>query len=57
MQLGLREEQKACDALKERHAAAIAEQRRCHSLLKAFQVTTVIRMVNMLKILYNSRMY
>ncbi|XP_044463115.1 coiled-coil domain-containing protein 93 isoform X1 [Mangifera indica] len=37
VQLGLREEQKACDALKERHAAAIAEQRRCHSLLKAFQ--------------------
>ncbi|KAJ0031460.1 hypothetical protein Pint_12737 [Pistacia integerrima] len=37
VQLGLREEQKACDALKERHAAAVAEQRRCHSLLKAFQ--------------------
>lgn len=37
VQLGLQAEQKVCDALKERHAAAIAEQRRCYSLLKAFQ--------------------
>ncbi|KAK0572548.1 hypothetical protein LWI29_033328 [Acer saccharum] len=37
VQLGLREEQKACDALKERYTTSIAEQRRCHSLLIAFQ--------------------
>ncbi|KAL6212160.1 hypothetical protein ACLB2K_017381 [Fragaria x ananassa] len=34
---GLQEEQKVCDALKARHVAATAEQRRCYSLLKAFQ--------------------
>ncbi|XP_050364889.1 uncharacterized protein LOC126783458 [Argentina anserina] len=34
---GLQEEQKVGDALKERHVAATAEQRRCYSLLKAFQ--------------------
>ncbi|XP_015572597.2 coiled-coil domain-containing protein 93 [Ricinus communis] len=37
VQVGLQEEQKACDALKKRYAAAMAEQRRCYSLLKAFQ--------------------
>ncbi|PPD74118.1 hypothetical protein GOBAR_DD28973 [Gossypium barbadense] len=37
VQLGLQEEQKVCDALKERYTAAMAEQRRCYSLLKAFQ--------------------
>lgn len=35
--LGLQEEQKVSDALKKRYAAAMAEQRRCYSLLKAFQ--------------------
>ena len=40
VQLGLQAEQKVCDALKERHAAAIAEQRHCYSLLKAFQAST-----------------
>ncbi|KAJ9183421.1 hypothetical protein P3X46_007275 [Hevea brasiliensis] len=37
VQVGLQEEQKACDALKKRYAAAMAEQRRCYSLLKDFQ--------------------
>ncbi|GMJ15630.1 hypothetical protein like AT4G32560 [Hibiscus trionum] len=37
VQIGLQEEQKICDDLKERHTAAVAEQRRCYSLLKAFQ--------------------
>lgn len=37
VELGLQEEQKVSDALKKRYAAAIAEQRRCYSLLKAFQ--------------------
>ncbi|OUZ99653.1 Protein of unknown function DUF2037 [Macleaya cordata] len=37
VQLGLQEEQKKCDALKEKYAASIAEQRRCSSLLKALQ--------------------
>ncbi|XP_021893508.1 coiled-coil domain-containing protein 93 homolog [Carica papaya] len=37
VQLGLQEEQKVCDALKERYSAAISEQRRCYSFLKAFQ--------------------
>jgi hypothetical protein len=40
VELGLQEEQKVSDALKKRYAAAIAEQRRCYSLLKAFQVST-----------------
>ncbi|XP_010249914.1 PREDICTED: coiled-coil domain-containing protein 93 isoform X4 [Nelumbo nucifera] len=37
VQLGLQAEQKVCDALKEKYTAAIAEQRHCSSLLKAFQ--------------------
>ncbi|CAB4266656.1 unnamed protein product [Prunus armeniaca] len=37
VQLGLKEEQKVCDALKAKHVAATAEQRHCYSLLKAFQ--------------------
>ncbi|XP_057959353.1 uncharacterized protein LOC131151898 [Malania oleifera] len=37
VQLALQAEQKACDSLKERYAVAIAEQRQCYSLLKAFQ--------------------
>ncbi|KAM4086694.1 hypothetical protein ACJW30_10G121400 [Castanea mollissima] len=37
VQLGLLEEQKVCDALKQRYAVAVAEQRHCYSLLKAFQ--------------------
>ncbi|XP_057997806.1 uncharacterized protein LOC131176788 isoform X3 [Hevea brasiliensis] len=37
VQVGLQEEQKACDALKKRYAAAMAEQRCCYSLLKDFQ--------------------
>ena len=37
----LQAEQKACDALKQRRAAAVAEQRRCYSLLKVFQVSLV----------------
>uniref|UniRef100_A0A5B7AIN0 Putative coiled-coil domain-containing protein 93 n=1 Tax=Davidia involucrata TaxID=16924 RepID=A0A5B7AIN0_DAVIN len=37
VQLVLQAEQKVCDALKERYAAAIAEQRHSYSLLKAFQ--------------------
>ncbi|KAK9946106.1 hypothetical protein M0R45_011583 [Rubus argutus] len=37
LELGLQEEQQVCDALKARHVAATAEQRRCYSLLKAFQ--------------------
>ncbi|TXG62093.1 hypothetical protein EZV62_013456 [Acer yangbiense] len=50
VQLGLREEQKACDALKERYTTSIAEQRRCHSLLKAFQVIYII-----MRVLKNAR--
>ncbi|KAG6649529.1 coiled-coil domain-containing protein 93 isoform X1 [Carya illinoinensis] len=37
VQLGFQEEQKVCDALKQQNAAASAEQRRCYTLLKAFQ--------------------
>ncbi|GAV74836.1 hypothetical protein CFOL_v3_18316, partial [Cephalotus follicularis] len=37
VQNGIQEEQKVCDALKERYTAAIAEQRRCYSLLQVFQ--------------------
>ncbi|KAJ0481180.1 putative Coiled-coil domain-containing protein [Helianthus annuus] len=33
----LQAEQKACEALKKKHAAANLEKRRCYSLLKAFQ--------------------
>ncbi|KAK6236060.1 hypothetical protein QUC31_019813 [Theobroma cacao] len=32
LQLGLQEEQKVCDSLKERYGAEVAEQRRCYSL-------------------------
>ncbi|KAJ0446738.1 hypothetical protein HanLR1_Chr17g0656181 [Helianthus annuus] len=35
----LQAEQKACEALKKKHAAANLEKRRCYSLLKAFQVS------------------
>ncbi|KAM7276628.1 hypothetical protein ACFE04_018494 [Oxalis oulophora] len=37
VQTGFQDEQKVCDALKTRYNAAIAEQRRCYSLLKTFQ--------------------
>ncbi|GLT98377.1 hypothetical protein SLE2022_158850 [Rubroshorea leprosula] len=37
VQLGLQEEQKVYDVLKERHAAAITQKRCCYSLLEAFQ--------------------
>ncbi|KAM1089312.1 hypothetical protein ACFX19_017307 [Malus domestica] len=37
VQLGLQEEQKVCDSLKEKYVAANAKQRHCYSLLKAFQ--------------------
>ncbi|KAJ4959456.1 hypothetical protein NE237_026567 [Protea cynaroides] len=37
VQLGLTTEQKVCDGLKEKYFGAIAEQRRCSFLLKAFQ--------------------
>lgn len=39
--LSHQEEQQVCNALKEKYAAATAEQRRCYALLKAFQVTTI----------------
>lgn len=42
LELGLQEEQKVCEALKARHVAATAEQRRCYSLLKAFQVNALL---------------
>ncbi|XP_076881371.1 uncharacterized protein LOC143529472 [Bidens hawaiensis] len=37
VQASLQSEQKACEALKKKHAAANSEKRRCYSLLKAFQ--------------------
>ncbi|KAK1429584.1 hypothetical protein QVD17_11798 [Tagetes erecta] len=37
VQVTLQAEQKACEALKKKHAAANLEKRRCYSLLKAFQ--------------------
>lgn len=37
VQVTLQTEQKACEALKKKHAAANLEKRRCYSLLKAFQ--------------------
>ncbi|KDP32295.1 hypothetical protein JCGZ_13220 [Jatropha curcas] len=37
VQVGLQEEQKACDALKKKYAVAMAEQRDCYALLKALQ--------------------
>lgn len=51
MQLGLLEEQKVCDALKQRYAVAVAEQRHCYSLLKAFQVSSVIVMTQQLDVI------
>lgn len=36
-QLASQEEKKLCDALKDKYAASVTEQRRCYSLLKAFQ--------------------
>ena len=41
VQLGLEEQQKICDSLKEKYTAAIATQRHWYSLLKAFQVCTL----------------
>ncbi|XP_050938178.1 uncharacterized protein LOC103488264 isoform X2 [Cucumis melo] len=38
--LSHQEEQQVCNALKEKYAAAAVEQRRCYTLLKAFQVST-----------------
>ncbi|BFG18754.1 hypothetical protein CerSpe_050290 [Prunus speciosa] len=43
VQLGLKEEQKVCDALKAKHVAATAEQRHCYSLLKAFQELLLLK--------------
>lgn len=37
VQLGLQEEQKTCDDLREKYAAAMMDQRRSSALLKAFQ--------------------
>ncbi|PWA74042.1 paramyosin-related protein [Artemisia annua] len=42
VQLTLQAEQKACEALKKKHAAANLEKRRCYILLKAFQVRKTI---------------
>ena len=38
VQLGLQEEERMRNDLKDRYAAAIGEQKRCYSLMKAFQV-------------------
>ncbi|XP_057434535.1 uncharacterized protein LOC130727424 [Lotus japonicus] len=38
VQVGLQEEEKIRNDLKDRYAAAIGEQKRCYSLMKAFQV-------------------
>ncbi|XP_026397850.1 coiled-coil domain-containing protein 93-like isoform X2 [Papaver somniferum] len=38
VQLGLQEEQRKCDVFKEENAASVVEQRRCSSILKAFQI-------------------
>jgi hypothetical protein len=51
VQLGLQEEQKVSDALKQRYAAAVAEQRRCYTLLKAFQASSLINMLQLVLIL------
>lgn len=40
VQLGLQEEQRRCDASKEKYTAAAAEQRKCYTVLWAFQVST-----------------
>ncbi|XP_004501288.3 uncharacterized protein [Cicer arietinum] len=37
VRLGLQEEEKNLNDLKDRYAAAIGEQKRCYSLLKAYQ--------------------
>ncbi|XP_050883010.1 uncharacterized protein LOC127086306 isoform X3 [Lathyrus oleraceus] len=37
VQLGFQEEERICNDLKDRYAAAIGEQKRCYSLMKAFQ--------------------
>ncbi|KAI3970119.1 hypothetical protein MKW92_043949 [Papaver armeniacum] len=37
VQLGLQEEQRKCDVFKEEYTASVVEQRRCSSILKAFQ--------------------
>ncbi|KAF8088185.1 hypothetical protein N665_0550s0032 [Sinapis alba] len=37
VQLGLQEEQRLCDASKEKYTAAAAEQRKCYTVLRAFQ--------------------
>uniref|UniRef100_A0A1J3D935 Coiled-coil domain-containing protein 93 n=1 Tax=Noccaea caerulescens TaxID=107243 RepID=A0A1J3D935_NOCCA len=37
VQLGLREEQRHCDTSKEKYTAAAAEQRKCYTVLRAFQ--------------------
>ncbi|CAH2077196.1 unnamed protein product, partial [Thlaspi arvense] len=37
VQLGLQEEQKLCDTSKEKYTAAAAEQRKCFTVLRAFQ--------------------
>lgn len=39
VQVGLQEEEKIRNDLKDRYAAAIGEQKRCYSLMKAFQVS------------------
>lgn len=38
VQLGLREDQKTCNVLRERYAASVADQRRQFTLSKSFQV-------------------
>lgn len=40
VQLGLQEEQRRCDASKEKYTSAAAEQRKCYTVLRAFQVCT-----------------
>lgn len=40
VQLGLQEEQRLRDASKEKYVAAAAEQRKCYTVLRAFQVST-----------------
>lgn len=37
VQLGLQEEQRRCDASKEKYTSAAAEQRKCYTVLRAFQ--------------------
>ncbi|XP_054799604.1 uncharacterized protein LOC129304015 isoform X1 [Prosopis cineraria] len=38
VQIGLREEERNLDDVKERYAAAVGAQKRCYSLMKAFQI-------------------